>query len=62
MSNPEMPSAEHEQFDEICSEVADFEPLPTVKIETAEEPLAPTPEAHDQSLDGLILAGLVAPY
>jgi hypothetical protein len=62
MSSLQMPSPEHERFDEICSRVADFEPLPTVRIEPVEEPLEPEPDGKDQSLDGMILAGLVTPY
>ena len=61
MSTLQIPSTDHEQFDAICSEVADFEPLPTVVVEPAAE--EPTPETEeDQPLDGLILAGLVTPY
>lgn len=73
MTTPHMPSAEHAQFDAICAPVDDFETLPTVtalasparaaqtdwqreEIEEENETVA------DESLDGLILAGLVAPY
>jgi hypothetical protein len=56
-----MPSPEHEQFDAICSRVSDFETLPTVVVDTPVEPLEPKPDEEDQPLDGLILAGLVAP-
>ena len=63
MMTPRMPSDDHEQFDAICSPLEDFETLPTVvagptglreEEEVFEERSAP--------LDGLILAGLVAPY
>jgi len=49
------------QFDAICSEVQDFEPLPTVKT----MPAPATPDLPEEErtapLDGLILAGLVSP-
>jgi hypothetical protein len=61
MTTPQTPSEEHLQFDAICSAVADFEPLPTVVIESSSEPFAPRTDPDDQPLDGLILAGLVAP-
>jgi hypothetical protein len=57
-----MPSAEHEQFDEICSRVADFEPLPAVVIEPQTETVERELDSEDEPLDGLILAGLVTPY
>jgi hypothetical protein len=53
-----MPSPEHEQFDEICSRVADFDLLPV----GASEPTPQELESEDEPLDGLILAGLVSPY
>lgn len=73
MTTPHMPSAEHPQFDAICAPVDDFETLPTVTALTSSVPVAETdwqPEeieedsetAVDESLDGLILAGLIAPY
>ena len=43
----------------MCSEVEDFEPLPTLTA----EPLEPDPGSEENtSLDGQILAGLVTPY
>ena len=59
MTTPQMPSAEHTQFDAICDPVDDFETLPTVTVESLPEEES---EERDESLDGLILAGLVAPY
>jgi hypothetical protein len=63
MSNMQIPSDEHPGFDQICSEVEDFEPLPTVTPVPA-----PPAEAREQGdeertapLDELILAGLVSP-
>jgi hypothetical protein len=53
------PSQDHLEFDLLCSEVEDFEPLPTLTT----EPLEPGPEEEENtSLDGRILAGLVSPY
>jgi hypothetical protein len=53
------PSPDHLEFDLMCSEVEDFEPLPTVTA----EPLEPEPDGEENtSLDGQILAGLVSPY
>lgn len=54
------PSPDHLEFDQMCSEVDDFEPLPTVTV-TA-DPLEPEQESEENSsLDGQILAGLVSP-
>jgi hypothetical protein len=54
-------SVEHARFDELCAEVGDFEPLPTVTTERPET--LPITEGDDQDsvLDGQILAGLVSP-
>jgi hypothetical protein len=52
------PSPDHLEFDLICSEVEEFEPLPTLTA----EPLAPEPDSEENtSLDSQILAGLVVP-
>ncbi len=60
MSTPTMPSMEHTQFDALTAPVEDFETLPTVSanVERDESDW----EEPDQSLDELILAGLVAPH
>jgi hypothetical protein len=57
MTTPQMPSAEHAQFDAICEPVDDFETLPTVTPDPG-----PEDELQEEELDGRILAGLVAPY
>jgi hypothetical protein len=70
MTTPQMPSAEHEQFDAICAPVDDFETLPTVAVQTLTSQYEADPFVDDEpeedigeeSFDGLILAGLVAPY
>ena len=52
---------DHEQFDEICGHLGEWDHLPAVKAEPPEfedEPI----EDQEASLDGLILAGLVSPY
>jgi hypothetical protein len=61
MSDTQIPTETHPGFEAICSEVEDFEPLPTVT--TASAPLAAKVDDEDgtASLDGLILAGLVSP-
>ena len=61
MNTLQMPSTDHEQFNEICWHVGEWEHLPAVKGEPAEfddEPI----EDQEAPLDGLILAGLVSPY
>lgn len=62
MTTPLLPPARHDRFEAMCSQVQDFEPLPTVAIEPSAQPVEPGADAEDQPLDGLILAGLVAPY
>lgn len=70
MTRPQMPSAEHAQFDAICAPVDDFETLPTVAVQTLTSQYEAEPVADDEleegrgeeSFDDLILAGLVAPY
>ncbi len=52
------PSPDHGEFDSMCAEVDEFEPLPTVKPETLERE---QDGEDDTSLDGQILAGLVSP-
>jgi hypothetical protein len=62
MSDTQIPSDQHAEFDAMCSEVEDFETLPTVKP----NPVAPAPEElNDEEraapLDEAILGGLVSP-
>jgi hypothetical protein len=57
-----MPSNDHARFDSLCEPVGDFEPLPAVVAEPPETETELPAENEDASLDGLILAGLVAPY
>ena len=52
------PSPEHVEFDRLCAEVDEFEPLPAVEpthLERRQD------TEDDTSLDGQILAGLVSP-
>jgi hypothetical protein len=55
------PSPDHIEFDDMCSEVEEFETLPSV----AGAPLDAEPEVEEESslasFDGQILAGLVSP-
>jgi hypothetical protein len=57
MKTPHMPSLDHARFDAICEPLEDFEPLPAVRGEIEDEEW----EQPEESLDGLILAGLVSP-
>lgn len=57
-----MPSNDHAQFDSICEPLDEFDPLPAVKAEPPKFETELPAENEDASLDGLILAGLVAPY
>jgi hypothetical protein len=53
------PSPEHTEFDLLCAEVEEFEPLPEVKPDTLER------DRDDEDLtplDSQILAGLVSPF
>jgi hypothetical protein len=52
---------EHPMFDALCSEVSDWEPLPTVLGQEDGED-ATLEERQSNSLDRLILAGLITPY
>jgi hypothetical protein len=52
------PSPDHVEFDQMCGEIDDFEPLPSVAAAYVEPEQESEPEA---SLDGQILAGLVTP-
>jgi hypothetical protein len=52
------PSPNHLEFDQLCSGVQEFEPLP----ELQSRPLEREPEEEDDSsIDSQILAGLVSP-
>ena len=66
MEKTQTPSQDHAQFDSICAEVDEFEPLPTVTGQVADGETggdqAPDAKQHTASLDRLILAGLVSPY
>ena len=60
MQEVQVPSPDHTTFDQICERVDDREPLPDPLTEPAKQGLEH--RADDEPLDGLILAGLVAPY
>jgi hypothetical protein len=63
MTEIQTPSEVHAQFDSICAQLTEFEPLPTV---VAKPPAQTNGELdHEEQtapLDALILAGLIAPY
>jgi hypothetical protein len=54
-----VPSPDHVEFDELCSQVEEFEPLPTFTAAPFETERGGDEES---SLDPQILAGLVSPY
>jgi hypothetical protein len=52
------PSSDHLQFDQLCAEVEEFEPLPALSsgpLEFEED------DQEETGLDGQILAALVSP-
>jgi hypothetical protein len=51
----------HEQFEAICAQVGDWEPLPTV-VPVSYEQGEINLEQQEAPINDLILAGLVAPY
>jgi hypothetical protein len=61
MSSPQIPTEQHPGFDEICSEVQEFEHLPTVKPVPAPAAEQADDDERTAPLDELILAGLVSP-
>jgi hypothetical protein len=52
------PSPAHIDFDLLCLEVEEFEPLPSLTVQDSEPE---SERVESSSLDGLILAGLVTP-
>lgn len=54
--SPKTPSPDHVQFDDLCAEVDDFEPLPAVSSRVLERKPA---NGEETSLDEEIMAGLV---
>jgi hypothetical protein len=52
------PSPEHVEFDVLCAEVEDFEPLPAIKSDVLERD---RDDVDTIALDDQILAGLVSP-
>jgi hypothetical protein len=67
MDSTQIPPEDHgkrpvsSRFDAICSEVQDFEHLPTVTTVPAPPAEAVDEETRTAPLDGQILAGLVSP-
>ena len=60
MESTQTPPQEHVEFDRLCSQLEDFEHIPTVVVSPALEPEADA--EHDvPEVDQLILAGLVTP-
>ena len=61
MKAMQTPSVDHAQFDAICAQVGDFEPLPAVVAAATEADQEPDIPEDVEELDSLILAGLVLP-
>ena len=57
-----MPEAEHAQFEAICAQLEEHEPLPSVVPKPPEAAEAQSQEERTAPLDELILAGLVTPH
>jgi hypothetical protein len=60
-TNPQIPADEHPGFEAMCSEVEDFETLPTVTPHLAPPAEDLQEEERAAPLDAIILAGLVSP-
>jgi hypothetical protein len=64
MTDLRTPPAEHAEFDAICRDVEDYEPLPGVIPQPTRARAAGDarrPPEQDDALDAEILAGLVSP-
>lgn len=61
MPDPQTPPTEQHQFDSLCAEVEEYEPLPEVVPGPADTTPALDRQDHDDSIDAEILAGLVFP-
>lgn len=59
MRSLQTPSSEHFEFDELCREIDEFEPLPELIVRRAR--LAQEKNEDSGTFDPLILAGLVSP-
>ena len=59
MQSLQTPSSEHLEFDDLCRELDEFEPLPELIVRRVDADQEAAPEPG--SLDPLILAGLVSP-
>ena len=59
MEATQTPSQEHEKFDQLCSQLEEFDHLPSVVSPVLER--EPAEEGGDPELNQLILAGLVSP-
>ena len=59
MFDPQMPTADHVHFEELCASVEDYETLPELHARPTRTP--PAAEADTDVMDAEILAGLVSP-
>jgi hypothetical protein len=66
MQSLQKPSSQHLEFDQLCREIDEFEPLPELIVRRAGVAMQP-PEQNQEAdtasgtFDPLILAGLVSP-
>jgi hypothetical protein len=60
MTDPQ-PSNDHSQFDSLCADVEDYEPLPELVPGPADTTPSLHAQDHEHTIDAEILAGLVSP-
>ena len=61
MASTPTPSARQLEFDAICANVGEWDPLPTVRPVAPEDEQRLDEELQGASVDRLIFAGLVSP-
>ena len=61
MTEPQTPHAEHVEFDNMCEQVEDYEPLPGVIPDPSRAVVPADQPEHLETIDAEILAGLVTP-
>jgi hypothetical protein len=57
----ETPHPDHAEFDAICEDIADYEPLPEMLGPSSYETAGTTDDELTDTIDAEILAGLVTP-
>jgi hypothetical protein len=61
MTHPQSSDPSHIQFDSLCADVEDYEPLPELVPGPADTTPMLAAQEHEQAIDAEILAGLVSP-